>query len=174
MYRYAAIDFETANKSPDSACSVGVVLVEGDKIVDSFYRLICPPSSYFEFTWVHGITYRHVVNEPAFDQVWPDIMSRMGQVDFIVAHNASFDSKVLRTCCDYYQHTIPTCPMLCTVKLSRRAFNIRRANLKVMTEMLGIDLIHHHAESDAQACAKIMIEVIRRLDITTLYPQLCR
>ena len=42
MTDFAAIDFETANECPSSVCSVGVVVVRGGEIVDSFYSLIHP------------------------------------------------------------------------------------------------------------------------------------
>ena len=37
MLDFAAIDFETANSERSSVCSVGVVIVRGGEIVDSFY-----------------------------------------------------------------------------------------------------------------------------------------
>ena len=42
MQDFAAIDFETANFERCSVCSVGVVVVRGGEIVDSFYSLIQP------------------------------------------------------------------------------------------------------------------------------------
>ena len=42
MNNFAAIDFETANEQPCSVCSVGVVVVRGGEIVDTFYSLIKP------------------------------------------------------------------------------------------------------------------------------------
>lgn len=36
MNDFAAIDFETANFAPSSVCSVGVVVVRGGAVVDSF------------------------------------------------------------------------------------------------------------------------------------------
>lgn len=38
MQNFAAIDFETANNEQSSVCSVGVVIVRGEEIVDKFYR----------------------------------------------------------------------------------------------------------------------------------------
>ena len=40
MLTFAAIDFETADYCRDSACAVGVVRVQGDKIVARHYELI--------------------------------------------------------------------------------------------------------------------------------------
>ena len=42
MENFAAIDFETANTERTSVCSVGVVVVRGGEIVDTFYSLIQP------------------------------------------------------------------------------------------------------------------------------------
>ena len=39
MKDFAAIDFETANGKRTSVCSVGVVVVRGGEMTDSFYFL---------------------------------------------------------------------------------------------------------------------------------------
>ena len=43
---FVSMDFETANGSRDSACSLALVLVRNDQIVDNFYTLI-NPQQYF-------------------------------------------------------------------------------------------------------------------------------
>ena len=40
MQNFAAIDFETANNERSSVCSIGIVIVRGEEIVDTFYSLI--------------------------------------------------------------------------------------------------------------------------------------
>lgn len=52
-----AIDFETANGSPSSVCSVGVVIVRDGEVVDSFYSLIHPYPDYYAWfcRQVHGL-----------------------------------------------------------------------------------------------------------------------
>jgi DNA polymerase-3 subunit epsilon len=47
MTDFAAIDFETANGSHSSVCSVGVVVVRNRQIVDTIHRLIRPTPNYF-------------------------------------------------------------------------------------------------------------------------------
>lgn len=49
MKDFAAIDFETANNERSSVCSVGIVIVRDDKIVDSFYFLIQPEPNYYNY-----------------------------------------------------------------------------------------------------------------------------
>jgi len=58
MLKFAAIDFETANQHRSCICSVGVVFVEDNNIVDTFYELVKPTPDFF-CRWVidiHGIT----------------------------------------------------------------------------------------------------------------------
>ena len=57
MRDFAAIDFETANECPSSVCSVGVVIVRGGEVTDSFYSLIHPEPEYYKWFCqeVHGI-----------------------------------------------------------------------------------------------------------------------
>ena len=47
MKDFAAIDFETANQHRSSVCSVGIVIVKNDIIVDRFYRLIKPSPNFY-------------------------------------------------------------------------------------------------------------------------------
>lgn len=159
--RFVAIDFETADPKPDSACAVALVRVHGDKIVDRAYRLIRPPRRNMVFTWVHGLTWNDVAKSPPFERVWPELTPMLEGVDFLVAHNAAFDRAVLRACCRKAGLDMPALRFKCTVKWSRRTFDLPRANLPTVCAHLGIALDHHQALSDAEACARIMIEVQR-------------
>ena len=49
MKDFAAIDFETANNQRSSVCSVGIVVVRNDEIVDTFYSLINPEPNYYSY-----------------------------------------------------------------------------------------------------------------------------
>ena len=57
LHDFAAIDFEAANAELTSACSIGLVIVRNDEIVDRFYSLIKPVPNKYDFytTKVHGI-----------------------------------------------------------------------------------------------------------------------
>ena len=75
MKDFAAIDFETANGKRTSVCSVGVVVVRGGEVTDSFYSLIRPrPNFYSRFTTaIHGLTYDDTAEAPDFETVWKQI-----------------------------------------------------------------------------------------------------
>ena len=48
MNHAIVIDFETANGSPSSVCSVGIVIVRDGEVVDSFYGLHYPGSRFLD------------------------------------------------------------------------------------------------------------------------------
>ena len=154
---FLAIDFETANQSRDSACSLGLVRVEKNKIVHKEVHLIQPPYRDFMFTYIHGITWKDVASAPTFQELWKDIASHFEGIDFLVAHNAKFDAGVLKACCERYQITMPTPSFKCTVQVARSQWNIYPTKLPDVCRHLDIKLNHHEALSDALACAHIML-----------------
>ncbi|NCN41717.1 3'-5' exonuclease [bacterium] len=159
---FVAIDFETADYGADSACSVGLVKVENGMIVGEMVRLIRPPRQDFKFTYIHGLSWNDVRGEPSFRDHWPDLYAFMKGADFLVAHNAPFDRKVLTTCCEVAGITDTIPEFKCTVQVARKQLEIHPAKLSNVCEVLGIELNHHEALSDARACAKIMLEAYRR------------
>jgi len=164
---FVAIDFETASRHPDSACSIGMVLVESGKITDEKIFLIKPPSELFEFSYIHGLTWEDVKTSPTFNDLWPDILKFISRGSFIAAHNASFDKRVLHYCLKRYHLDIPEISFLCTVALARKNLNIHPANLRSVADHLALELNHHEALSDARASAKIVLEVIKRQQFNT-------
>ncbi len=79
---FVALDFETANASRNSACSIGMVTVKDGHIIDEYYQLIKPKYIYFneENIAVHGITREMVVDKPDFEELWPDIFARLAKI----------------------------------------------------------------------------------------------
>jgi DNA polymerase III subunit epsilon len=78
-------------------------------------------------------------------------------VDFIAAHNASFDRSVLRACCERAGTAPARNSYLCTVRLARSVWGLHPTTLAHVCRHLSIPLKHHDAVSDAQACAKILL-----------------
>ena len=161
MTTFAAIDFETASHARDSACAVGVVIVERGEIVRRLYELIRPPSREFAFTHIHGLTWDDVKDAPGFDEVWAGIASEIAGIRFLAAHNAPFDRGVLGACCATYGLPVPAQPFVCTVRLARERWDIHPTKLPDVCRHLGIDLRHHQADSDAEACARIVVAAQR-------------
>ena len=160
--RFAALDFETADYGRDSACALSVVIVEHDQVVETWTRLIRPPRQAFYFTYLHGISWRDVQDQPAFGELWPEAAKRLENIDFIAAHNASFDRAVLRACCEMSGHAPAIAPFLCTVKVARATWAIFPTKLSDVAHHLQIPLQHHDAASDAFACAQILLKARAR------------
>lgn len=159
---FTAIDFETADYGQDSACAVGIVKVEGNKITDKSHYLIRPPRRRFVFTHIHGITWEDVEDAPTFGELWPELRKKLKGADYLVAHNAPFDRSVLAACCSRARIKMPSLPFVCTVKLARKILNINPTNLYNVCKRLRIALNHHNALSDAKACARILIRAWKK------------
>jgi DNA polymerase-3 subunit epsilon len=164
---FLAIDFETANQSRNSACSVGIVRVENNKIVHKGVHLIRPPSRDFMFTYIHGISWADVKDKPTFKDVWKELKPYFDGIDFLAAHNAGFDSGVLKACCTTYRITPPPTPFKCSMALARKVWNIRPTKLSDVCSHLNIELNHHEALSDAHACAQIIMASQKSVVLTT-------
>jgi DNA polymerase-3 subunit epsilon len=151
------LDFETADYGRDSACALSIVIVEGDQIVDVWTSLIRPPRHDFVFTYLHGIAWEHVKGKPSFGELWPEIGSKLQGVSFVAAHNASFDRSVMRACCDAAGLSPENHSFICTVRAARSLWGFYPTTLSDVCRQLRIPLQHHDAESDARACARILL-----------------
>jgi len=98
-----------------------------------------------------------VKDAPRFDAVWAGIARELEGVAFLAAHNAPFDRGVLGACCANSGLPVPAQPFVCTVRLARAQWDIRPTKLPDVCRHLGIDLRHHQADSDAEACARVVI-----------------
>lgn len=162
---FLAFDFETANNSRDSACSIGLVRVDDGKIVRKSIHLIRPPTDEFLFTHIHGLRWEDVREAPTFGELWPTIREYFEGIDFVAAHNVGFDRRVLLNCCELYGIQPPELNYLCTVQLSRQTWQVFPTKLPDVCRFLGIELRHHEALSDAEACAHIVLrsQTVREL-----------
>ena len=152
----AAIDFETANRSPRSAVSLGLVLMVGGAIVERFSTLIRPPTRHFTFTRIHGLAAHDVADAPDFAAIWPTVAQHLRRARVLAAHHAAFDQAVLAACCSAAGLTMPRHRVMCTVALSRETWGLTPTRLPDVCRYLGIPLRHHDAAADAEACAHIV------------------
>ncbi|HAE66804.1 MULTISPECIES: 3'-5' exonuclease [Sphingobacterium] len=158
---FTAIDFETATANQNSACAIGLVVVEHGLIVDEFHSLIRPPGNQYmwQTTRVHGIKPRDTFDSPTFEELYfkikPLIANRM-----MVAHNELFDRNVLRKTMLHYSLPYESLGLSnqweCTFKIYQSK-GFKPARLNACCEVMGIDLNHHEALSDARACAELFL-----------------
>lgn len=166
MERFAAIDFETANNESTSVCSVGVVVVENDEIVDRYYSLIHPYPDYYCYwnTQVHGLTRSDTEDAPVFPTVWREILPMIKGMP-LVAHNSVFDERCLKAVHAFYEMSYPVYQFYCTYRLSRKFFKgLENYQLHTVSAYCGYELAnHHHALADAEACAEIAKKVFKNI-----------
>lgn len=162
---FVAIDFETANNSVSSACSLGVAVVENDRITHTKEWYIKPVPFRFDYynTLIHGITARDVDCCPGFDGLWDEILEVIGGKT-LVAHYAPFDMSVLGALIDLYALRSPGFDYFCSCELSRKMWRtLYNHKLDTVCEHLNITLDHHNAGSDAAGSAQIVLKAIEEL-----------
>ena len=163
MKDFAAIDFETANYERTSVCSVGVVIVRGGVIVDTFYSLIQPEPNYYKYwcSQVHGLCREDTEDAPVFPYVWAQIEPLIEGLP-LVAHNKAFDEGCLKAVFRCYQMDYPDYEFLDTPAASRRQLpNLPNHQLDTVAAACGFPMEnHHHALADAEACAHIALQIL--------------
>lgn len=171
MYDFVAIDFETANWNPSSACSVGIVAVKELQIIKTDHFLIKPPTKNFNEVNVriNGIDYNMVKDSGSFADIYPRILEYINNTRVVMAHNASFDMNVLYECVEYYQLESPDFIYIDTINFSIPMKCDCGNSLEDCANYFDINLSeHHNALCDAKACAAIAIESIKRSDANNL------
>lgn len=165
--KIVVLDFETANYDQDSACALGVCIIEDWKLARSERWLIRPPTNEFVFTYLHGLTWQHVCNAPKFEQRLTELEEICQGASYLAAHNAGFDRAVLNACMARTGRTVVLPPFINTVPVARHAFGLTSASLDNVSQKLKIALQHHDALSDAKACAEIIIKAQQKgYDVT--------
>ena len=161
MPRFIVFDVETPNHLSDRMSAIGITVIEDGKITDEFYSLV-NPETYFDYfnTRLTGISEETVWDAPTFPELWPEIEPLMSG-GLLVAHNAVFDMGVLKKCLQHYGiEWKPYVRYICTVQMGRRILPGMSHKLDVLCDYYGIELNHHQAASDSQACAKILLHYL--------------
>ena len=159
---FTAIDFETANSSPASACSVGLVRVRDGEVVATAGWLIQPPEGHDEFQeWnvrIHGIRPEDVCSAATWSEQFDRLCGFAG-ADVLVAHNAGFDLNVLRRASEATGEVCPPYRSLCSLQVARKTYQLDSYRLPVAAAAAGFaEFSHHDALADARACAQIVID----------------
>ncbi len=166
---FIAIDFETANSTRSSICSIGIAVVENGKLIGSEHIYVRPTPDYYDGinTSLHGISDRHTRNKETFLQQWNQLKKYFHN-QTIIAHNAAFDCSVLRYTLDRSKLTYPDLDYHCTYRLAQAALPLSGHKLNEVSRHFGITLEHHNAESDAKASALIALRLIERNKVNSL------
>ena len=164
---FAAIDFELANGKPTSICALGVAVFTANRLVKRYKWLIRPPHGSGEFlagsVRIHGITEEMVADAPEFYEIWEQLAPIL-KGKTLIAHNAPFDTGVLRKNCDHFGIALEAHNYVCTCQVARKLFpELRNHKLSTVADFLGIRLDHHDPVSDAVASGYIMLAAMQML-----------
>src|SRR5687768_15866 len=164
---FLALDTETNGLARDRCelTEVGAVLVGGGELHDRWSSLVGVAEplgrGIQRFT---GITQAMVDEAPPPEAVLPELAKLLrGRV--LVAHNAAFDTRVLKQAFARAALDWPDPPVLCTVALARRFAPLqRRRGLASLADALGVEVEEtHRALPDAETCARVLCALLPRL-----------
>lgn len=169
---FTAIDFETANSSSASACSVGLVKVRDGAVVDKASWFIRPPLGHDAFnewnTRIHGIMAADVADALLWSEQLSDLVA-FTDGDHLVAHNAGFDMGVISGACAASFVETPNFNYLCSLQVARKTYSLDSYRLPVAAMAAGFeDFNHHDALADSEACAAIMVHAAKRHEAESL------
>jgi len=164
---FSVLDVETTGLSArnNRIIEIGIVKVKNLKITDKFSSLINPGCNipYF-ITQFTGIGNSDVEYSPGFYDLAEEIEEFIGS-SVISGHNLSFDEGFLRY--EFMRNRFEPLsnPTVCTLKLARKIYpSLRSRSLGALSEYLKIhNRDSHRALSDAEATAKILIKLIKKL-----------
>lgn len=155
---YAILDIETTGGqfNEEGITEIAIYKFDGHEIVDQFISLINPEIPIQPFVVkLTGINNEMLRSAPKFFEVAKRIIEMTNDC-VLVAHNASFDYRILRT--EFrrlgYDFNIKT---LCTVELSQRLMPEQPSHsLGKLVRALGIPMAdRHRASGDAMATVKL-------------------
>lgn len=172
-YEYDAlmIDFETATEQNNSACSIGLALINGTEIVKTESYLIQPPKNEYRTANinVHSITAKNTENEPFFDEIWEKIKHYFQSSEYITAYNARFDMSVLKCTLELYGIDDIDFEYFDSIPFSSKVCGGSNRKLNQRCETLGIDLDNHHdALADTVAAAEVIIKCMELKNVKSV------
>ncbi|HLN96757.1 MAG TPA: exonuclease domain-containing protein, partial [Flavobacterium sp.] len=155
---YAILDIETTGGqyNEEGITEIAIYRFDGHEVVDQFISLVNPEKPIQPFVVkLTGINNAMLRSAPKFHEVAKRIVE-ITEGCILVAHNASFDYRVLRTefrrlGYDFQKHT------LCTVELSQKLLPEQPSHsLGKLVRALGIPMAdRHRATGDALATVKL-------------------
>ncbi|PKH51109.1 DNA polymerase III subunit epsilon [Tenacibaculum sp. Bg11-29] len=155
---YAVLDIETTGGkfNEEGITEIAIHKFDGHQVVDQFISLVNPEREIQEFVVkLTGINSKMLRNAPKFHEVAKRIIE-ITEGCIIIAHNASFDYRILRTeydrlGFDFQRNT------LCTVALSKKLITEAPSHsLGKLCRFIGIPMSdRHRANGDALATVQL-------------------
>ena len=152
---YVAFDIETTGLyKSDKIIEIALVVFKENKVLEEWSTLVNPMRDVGK-TNIHGISPSMISAAPLFDEIVNDLF-RMIDKRILVAHNLSFDNRMLAQELEHAGFEGDLGKGFCTLVASRRLLPGAGDSLKSTCEALGIESIDaHSALGDARMTKQI-------------------
>ncbi|UGQ12208.1 TerD family protein [Yinghuangia sp. ASG 101] len=154
---YAVVDVETTGLTiRDRVISIAVVLLDATGSVTGRWATLVDPRRDPGPTAIHGLTSADLAGQPLFEEIADELAEHLsGRV--VVAHNASFDWRMLDAEYGRLAREVPADERLCTIALAKRLeLPLRNWRLETLAAHYGVAQQRaHDAEDDARVLARV-------------------
>lgn len=174
-FRFIAIDVETAGRTIDSICQIGLCCVEGGGTLHTYSTLVNPESKFEPFNIeLHGIGPDTVRDAPTFPQAFAALGDLLNTYPLV--QHSRYDEKAMGAACKKYALPRITSKWSDSVQIARKAWPELKGNgghgLGNLKEVFGLNFHHHDAGEDARASATVVLlaEAAMEAKIAALTP----
>ncbi len=154
--KFLVLDVETANEARSSICQIGIVYVSSFEVQTKIGFFLNPECSFS--TWntnIHGIRQSDVKNSRKFNDIY-ELLSKILTM-YPVYHHGLFDRQAIDSVCEKYSRPKLTIDWHDTEQLLRTKLpSNNKFGLKDLCQHFNIEHLHHDAEEDALATAKVL------------------
>ena len=168
--KYVVVDLETSglDKNRDYIIELAAVKIENGIICNKFSTLVYTPQMKClppEVEGLTGITYEQLKDAPLVDEVLQKLY-KFANGCILVIHNLPFQFAFLRNWgfwCGVHFDKFEK-DAIDTIDLARQVLGDKVKNFKLATlaEYFNIEFNHHRALDDAEATAKIFLELAKK------------
>lgn len=164
-------DIEVLNNDPASMCAIGIVVLEGRKVKETYYSLIRPRNLAFDrYRYeVHHIRPNKLTREHSFKTIWSEIHHYFDNA-IVVSHDVQNDMAHLRAALTQAKLPYPELRMSCTNVLAHLFEpDLGHYGMGDLCAFYGVTLDNaHNALADAKACAGVLVKMMERYGYDSL------
>ena len=163
---YISVDIENPNSRGNSICSIGIVIVKNNEVVDEVYSLINPEDRFDIInSQITKLNVCDVKDAPTFKEFWNGNKDLFLE-NVIVGHNVTYDLSVISKSLDRYEIEVPQFRYLCTLELSQKFLESNSYKLDKLCENYDLTLEkHHNSLSDAKSAQQLFEYMNNNFDI---------
>lgn len=165
--RFIAFDLETTGFLPgvDRIVEIGAVRFVNGEVDAIFSTLIDPQVAMPEAaSKVNGITDEMLKGKPKIEDLLQPFAEFCAD-DFLVAHNAAFDTQFLTKDIEKFESRAPNGIILDSLPIARKVFpGLANYKLGTLVQHLSISGSgFHRAEEDASFCGRVFLKMIEKM-----------